>query len=253
MECHVRYTPITVPTAGDRYSFGSSYFDILGPINSSDEPNNTSIVLKLTFGKISFLFTGDAERDEEQDILSAGYDLSATVLKVGHHGSDTSTTYPFLREIMPQYAVISVGQGNTYGHPTEDTLSRLRDADVTTYRTDIQGTIICTSDGETVSFSTERNADVDTLDFSTADGKYGQSVVPSKNEDPSPSPSPAPVTPVTPASAGTTYILNTNTYKFHYPSCSSVDQMKDSNKKSYTGTRDDIISMGYVPCKKCNP
>lgn len=110
----VRYlgdTLITVPTAGDRYTFGSSYFDILGPINSSDEPNNTSIVLKLTFGKTAFLFTGDAEREEEQDILNAGYDLSATVLKVGHHGSDTSTTYPFLREIMPQYAVISVGQG----------------------------------------------------------------------------------------------------------------------------------------------
>ena len=113
----VRYlgdTQITVPTPGDTYELGSASFAILGPISPSDDPNNTSIVLKLTYGETSFLFTGDAERDEEQDILNAGYDLSATVLKVGHHGSDTSTTYPFLREIMPQYAVISCGAGNSY-------------------------------------------------------------------------------------------------------------------------------------------
>lgn len=251
-------TPITVPTPGDRFNLGSATFEILGPINPSDEPNNTSLIIKLIHGEVSFLFTGDAEREEEQDILNAGRGLSATVLKVGHHGSDTSTTYPFLREIMPQYAVISVGQGNAYGHPTEAVLSRLRDADVVTYRTDMQGTIICTSDGKSASFSVEKNTNVDTLDLTTADGKYGQSTTtpkpnesaPSKNEDPSVDPSPSPAGQV---SEGTTYILNTNSYKFHYPSCSSVKQMKDSNKQEYTGTRDDVISMRYDACKRCNP
>ena len=118
------------PSAGDSFMLGSANVQIVGPITEyTDELNNTSIIMKLTYGDTSFLFAGDAERDEEQQILNAGYDLSSDVLKVGHHGSDSSTYYVWLREIMPQYAVISVGKGNTYGHPTEEVLSRLRDAD----------------------------------------------------------------------------------------------------------------------------
>jgi competence protein ComEC len=113
-------------------------------------------VLRVVYGNTSFLFTGDAERAEEADILEAGYDISATVLKVGHHGSDTSTTYPFLREIMPEYAIISCGKDNQYGHPHSNTLSRLRDADVTVLRTDELGTITCYSDGENIDFEFEK-------------------------------------------------------------------------------------------------
>lgn len=127
---------ITVPDVGETFFVGSAGVTVIGPVQYSTEPNNTSIVLRIVYGETSFLFTGDAEREEEQDILNAGYTLESTVLKVGHHGSANSTTYPFLREIMPQYAVISVGANNSYGHPTEDALSRLRDADVTVYRTD---------------------------------------------------------------------------------------------------------------------
>lgn len=224
---------ITVPKAGDKFSLGSAECTVLGPISSSDEPNITSIVLRIVYGKTSFLFTGDAEREEEQDIINAGYSLESTVLKVGHHGSDTSTTYPFLREIMPKYAVISVGKDNSYGHPTKDTLSRLRDADVTVYRTDIQGTIICETDGTNVSFSTERNSDADTL-AEVRENSNSQSQV-------------------TSTANAYTYILNTNTHKFHYPSCGSVKQMKDKNKKEFTGDRQELIDQGYDPCKKCNP
>ena len=128
---------ITVPTAGDSFSLGSAVVQVLGPQLQYDDPNDTSIVLKVSYGDTSFLFTGDAERTAEADILDAGYDLSSTVLKVGHHGSDTSTSYHFLREILPEFAVIQVGAGNSYGHPTEDTLSRLRDADVEVYRNDL--------------------------------------------------------------------------------------------------------------------
>ena len=120
---------IVVPSVGDEYALGSAVVAILG-VNSGSATNDTSIILKIQYGSTSFLFTGDAEREAEQVVLASGADLSATVLKVGHHGSDTSTTYPFLREVMPAYAVISVGEGNSYGHPTDNTLSRLRDADV---------------------------------------------------------------------------------------------------------------------------
>jgi competence protein ComEC len=153
---------ITIPVPGDTFMLGSAEVIVLAPINPSDEPNNMSIVLKIVYGETSFLFTGDAEREEEADILEVGYDISATVLKVGHHGSESSTSYPFLREVMPQYAVISCGQNNSYGHPHDETLSKLRDAEVVLYRTDMQGTIICTSDGTDVSFSVERNAGVET-------------------------------------------------------------------------------------------
>lgn len=150
---------ITVPKAGDEFSLGGAQVRILGPTDPQAEGNNSSIVLKVTFGDTSFLFTGDAEREEEQELLESGYDLESTVLKVGHHGSDTSTSYLFLRTVNPQYAVISVGADNTYGHPTEAVLSRLRDADVKTYRTDLQGTITAVSDGKKVTFQTERNAE----------------------------------------------------------------------------------------------
>ena len=153
---------LTVPQPGDTYPLGSATVTILG-VNGEADTNNTSIVLRIDYGQTSFLFTGDAEREAEQVILDSGLPLEATVLKVGHHGSDTSTTYPFLREIMPQYAVISVGTGNSYGHPTEETLSRLRDAGVKVFRTDMQGDIVCTSDGKTVPVQPQRNQNADTL------------------------------------------------------------------------------------------
>lgn len=232
---------ITVPSHSDSFTLGSAECQVLGPIYSSSEPNNTSLVIKIIYGNTSFLFTGDAERDEEQDILNAGYDISCTVLKVGHHGSDTSTSYVWLRSAAPSYAVISVGEGNSYGHPTEDVLSRLRDADVITFRTDMQGDIICSSDGNTVTFDVERNADADTLANAGA-GSHQET-------------EPVAVAPVITDSedTGTDYIGNKNTKKFHYDWCSSVDQMKESNKFYYTGTRYEMIAKGYEPCKRCDP
>ena len=241
---------ITVPSAGDNFTLGSASVKILGPVTSSDEPNNTSIVLRIVYGDTSFLFAGDAEREEEQDILSAGYDLDSTVLKVGHHGSDSSTSYVWLREIMPEYAVISVGKDNSYGHPTDAVLSRLRDADVETYRTDMQGDVICTSDGKTVSFAVARNADADTLASVGPNSTMSEPSQPVVVSSPETTPTPEVVNPIP---VGTDYILNTNTHKFHYPSCGSVKQMSEKNKQAYTGNREDVISMGYVPCKKCNP
>jgi len=108
--------------------------------------NDHSAVIKLIYGETSFLFMGDAESTSESHITG---DISADVLKVGHHGSRTSTTAAFLNRVAPSYAVISVGV-NSYGHPTDEVLSRLNDADVEVYRTDMVGTITFTSDGENI-------------------------------------------------------------------------------------------------------
>ena len=232
---------ITIPSAGDTYTLGSAIIDILG-VNDGSDTNNTSIVLKITYGSTAFLFTGDAEREVEQAILNRGADLSATVLKVGHHGSDTSTTYPFLREIMPEYAIISVGKGNSYGHPTDNNLSRLRDADVTVYRTDLNGDIFVTSDGQSVSISSDKTAAID--EIMTPGSSVTTSPPATQKPDPVQNDSP---------SESTDYIVNTNTGKFHYPSCSSVKKMKESNKMFFTGTRDELISQGYDPCGNCHP
>ena len=142
---------------GDEIQLGSSTVEFLGPVDENGKDlNSTSIVLKITYGNTSFLFTGDAESDEEEEILNSGADLKSTVLKVGHHGSRTSTSYPFLREVMPQYAVISVEKGNSYGHPNEETLSKLSDAGVEVYRTDESGDIVMTSDGNNISITTSK-------------------------------------------------------------------------------------------------
>ena len=227
---------IKIPSIGDTYKLGSSTVSILG-LNAGSETNDSSIIVKVNYGKTSFLFTGDAERDAEQKVLNSGADLSATVLKVGHHGSDTSTTYPFLREVMPKYAVISVGANNSYEHPTDNTLSRLRDAGANIYRTDLHGDIIFTSDGNTVSVSTEKTATKD--EVLTAGGK---------KETPKPTTKPADN-----QKTGTDYVGNKNSKVFHYSYCSSVKKMKESNKYFFTGTRDQMIAKGYKPCGNCHP
>lgn len=242
---------IQVPTVGDTYALGSAVVRILG-VNGGEDTNDTSIVLKIQHGEISFLFTGDAEREAEQAILNSGADLSATVLKVGHHGSDTSTTYPFLREIMPKYAVISVGTGNSYGHPTEDALSRLRDADVEVYRTDLQGDIKCTSDGKTVSFSVATNANADTLAPVTK-VEPTPAPVPTPIPTPEPAPTPEPEPEPDPVPDGDYYVLNTSSKKFHEPGCGSASKISATNKDYYTGTAEELVAKGYDPCGNCKP
>lgn len=114
------------------------------------EINNTSIVFRLVFGKSKFLFLGDAETEVEEELLRSGADLDAQVLKVGHHGSHSSTSNALLEECSPDYAVISVGQDNDYGHPHRRTLRRLERHGVDILRTDLDGDIQFVSDGERV-------------------------------------------------------------------------------------------------------
>ncbi|WP_374019580.1 ComEC/Rec2 family competence protein [Paenibacillus thiaminolyticus] len=118
--------------------------------------NAWSAVLRLTYGNTSFLFTGDAEARSEADMLKQPETLHADVLKVGHHGSDTSTSQEFLDAVQPAYAVISAGMDNKYGHPKKVVMNRLKKAGVEIYRTDKQGTITAISDGKNIRFETTR-------------------------------------------------------------------------------------------------
>lgn len=207
---------LTLPVPGEQFSLGSARCTILGPVTMDvSSTNDTSIVLRVDYGETSFLFTGDAERASEQAILDSGAQLSATLLKVGHHGSDSSTSYPFLRAVMPQYAVISVGEGNDYGHPNPDVLSRLRDAGVTVYRTDLHGNIVVVSDGASLTFSTQ------------------------KGEPPSAEPE-----------ALLTYIGNRNRKTFHLSTCSNLPAEQN---RTYFYTRQEAIDAGYSPCGNCRP
>lgn len=229
---------ITIPKVSDKYTLGSATMNILG-INGGSDANDTSIVLKINYGETSYLFTGDAEREAEQAILNSGADLSATVLKVGHHGSDTSTTYPFLREIMPSYAIISVGEGNNYGHPTDDTLSRLRDADVEVLRTDLHGDIILTSDGKTVSFSTDHSVDSSAI-MIPGDG-YAE---PEPTPEPTPDPKPEPE----PTESVEEYCWKSATgSKYH--SINDCGRMNPDKAKRITVEQAE--RQGLEPCKKC--
>lgn len=140
------------PKVGQVFNLGAATITVIGPVKEYEEINNLSIVLMVEFGDTRFLLTGDMERTAENDLIESGADLKADVLKVGHHGSESSTGYRFLREVMPSYGVISCGKDNSYGHPHEDPLSRLRDAEVTVLRTDECETIIARSDGEDIYF-----------------------------------------------------------------------------------------------------
>ncbi|MDV4150484.1 ComEC/Rec2 family competence protein [Clostridium sp. AL.422] len=116
-----------------------------------DNLNNYSPIIKISYGNNSFLFTGDAEEDTEEEVINKAFNLKSDILKIGHHGSSTSTSKNFLDKVNPKITIISVGEDNSYGHPSEETLEKIEDTKI--YRTDINGSIIITSDGKSIKTS----------------------------------------------------------------------------------------------------
>lgn len=129
---------VTSPKTGDKFTVGNAECEVMSIRNDKDDYNNCSIVIKMDFNNVSYLFTGDAEESVESSRKWPHID----VLKVGHHGSNTSCSKNFLEQIKPEVALISVGQGNTYGHPTQATLKRLSNIGAKIYRTDENATIL---------------------------------------------------------------------------------------------------------------
>ena len=142
------------PNIGDKFKLSDTEFEVLYLGDDKSDLNNTSIVLKLTYKNTTYLFMGDATSTVERILINEGKDLKSDVLKVGHHGSQYSSSAAFLKQVSPRYAVIQVGQDNDYGHPKQVTIDKLEKLKTLTYRTDKHGTIILTSDGENISFET---------------------------------------------------------------------------------------------------
>jgi competence protein ComEC len=141
---------VTMPLEGVETKFVGAEKD------NYEDMNDYSAVLHLTYGQTSFLFTGDAPVNSEKEMMAAGENLKADVLKVGHHGASTSSSPEFLKAVGAKYGVISVGKDNKYHHPTDKTLNALKKANVQVFRTDEQGTIEAISDGKKVTMKTER-------------------------------------------------------------------------------------------------
>ena len=148
-------TPLSVPQVGETFPLGGATVTVLNcwPEGvAKGRTNDTSIVLRIDYGKTSFIVTGDAEDWAEYMMLDTGLPLKADVLRVAHHGSSYSSTPQFLEAVKPTYAVISCGKDNPYGHPHPETLARLDEVGSTVLRTDRLGTIVMNSDGETITW-----------------------------------------------------------------------------------------------------
>ena len=184
----------------------------VSPTKPYNDNNNASAVLWLAYKNNSFLFTGDAEAIAEQDILASGAFVDADVLKVGHHGSDSSTTEAFLKSVSPKYAVICVGEDNSYGHPEESVLSLLTAHQAEVYRTDQSGTVVFTCDGTDYLI---QGISVETISPAPTEEKIDRIV----------------------------YITNTGT-KYHRAGCSYL-------KSAIETTEEAAKSMGLSPCKRC--
>ena len=143
-----------VPKIDDEFKLGDATFKVIYSGDDTNDINDSSIVLKMTYGDNTFLFTGDATSNVEEIILNK--DIKSDVLKVAHHGSSYSSTTEFLDKVNPKYAVISVGKNNSYNHPASITLQKLSNRDIKVYRTDLDGTIIFTSDGTNLSVQTKK-------------------------------------------------------------------------------------------------
>lgn len=221
---------------GDSLQLGGLTLDVLHPASAAgDDFNNASLVLRLAYGQVAFLFTGDAEAQTEASILAAGYDVRANILKVGHHGSRTSSSATFLARVQPEVAVYCAGAGNSYGHPHGETLAALTQSGAQVYGTDTHGTVIVTTDG---------------TGYAVAVAQPAPPRAPPVVDAPQPTTVSQPAQP--PAQGGCAYIGNANSKVFHHPGCGSVKQMSEKNKVCLS-SRDEAIASGYRPCQKCNP
>lgn len=225
---------------------------------SGNDLNDYSIVLRLDYNDSSFLFTGDAESLTEQYLLADNTteELKVDVLKVGHHGSDTSTTQPFIKAVNPKFGVITCGQNNKYGHPHNVVMDRLRDANVEVYRTDTDGTIIATSDGEKITFEKKGNPiqanappkdevkDTKGSVLPVPENKSKENVIeePAVVENPVKEVVPQKSEPSTQSGEGEVYITKTGS-KYHKGAC--------GRGNFFATTLQDALNRGLEPCKKC--
>lgn len=221
--------PVVTPLQGDLYTLGSAEIEVVGPGNNHyAKDNDNSLCLHVSYGNFQCLLTGDDEQNAEEDMVRSGQDLSCDVYVVGHHGSASSSSDALLDTAAPQYAFLSVDEGNPYGHLAEETLESIQRRGIALYRTDKQGEVTVYSDGDRYWFST---------DF-CEDWTHGTQTVPEESI-------------ATTSSQKTLFILNTHAKKFHLPDCPSAAQIEEQNKAYTDVSRDELMSHGYTACKRC--
>lgn len=232
------------PNRGDTYSLGNATVTVLAPSSFSEDSNNNSIVVRIQFGEFSCIITGDAETDSEERMVRDGYAEDCVLYIAGHHGSSTSTSSSFLNHITPEYCFISCGSGNSYGHPHQETMDKLQAGNIAMFRSDKQGEVTCTTDGHTWNFSTDACSDWTSGEAENEATRQSATAGDSNNfiQDNG-----------IETSEGTKYVLNTNSKKIHYPSCSSCKTIADHNYAETTQSVDELRAQGYEPCKRCNP
>ena len=238
------------PSVGTAFQLGSASFEILAPssINPSDS-NNNSVAIKVTNGNNSIVLTGDAESPSEAAMCSSGIDLSCDVLVLGHHGSATATSWDFLQATIPEYAVISCGTDNQYGHPDKDTMDKLQSMGIQVYRTDKQGTITVTSDGTNLTWSTEP-----CNDYSPGDSNDQGTQPATQQSQPTEEisqPETQPAVEQTPVVADTgnenmVWISETGSKYHRINNCGRMNP-----NKAVQMSQADAEARGLEPCKKC--
>ena len=242
--------------AGWSFHLGDALVEVVGPVrNDYESENDRSLVFRITCGDRTFMVSGDAEVQSEQDMVDSGADLSADVYVAGHHGSATSSSEYFLDAMSPSYVLVSCGTGNSYGHPTADMLQRVKDRGIELFRTDLQGTVIAYSDGNSLTFNTEPTQDwtPGTIMRTAPDADGAAAVAAAAGAAALAGSDPDGAQQETEPNSGITYVCNTNTKKFHYPDCRSVGQIKAENRMDSTDDRETLIAAGYDPCGNCHP
>lgn len=229
------------PDCGYTLSLGNAAVKVVSADNKAETENNRSIAMRISYGKFSVLVTGDAEEEEETKMLYGKYCLDADVYIAGHHGSQYSSTTPFLDAVSPAYTMISCGTGNSYGHPAAEALERIGKSGSKLFRTDVQHEVTVYSDGQTYWFSKEP----------TDNWTPGEKSAVSENTQAKPAVVPA--EPTVKTAGGMEYILNTRSRKFHYPDCKAVKKMSPKNTEKSSEDRETLIKEGYKPCGICNP
>lgn len=210
-----RKTPLK-PNMDCIYEVGPFRIKFLSPTKDFQDTNDNSLITMIQFGNVKALFMGDAERTVEAELIKSGSKIEADILKVGHHGSRYASSAEFLNVVYPSVAIIQCGEDNSYGHPHQEALNRLNAINASVIRTDKNGNIILTTDGETI-----RKADGETLQKAESPNKI--SLI---------------------------YIGNIKSKVFHTESCPNLPSEKNRIEFSL---RQDAVNAGYSACRNCNP
>lgn len=225
---------------------------IISPSKQFEDINDNSIVLKLTYNKVTFLLMADAGIEAENRLLTSGYNLNADILKVGHNGNRSAFNFPFLQAVSPRISIISVGSDNTYGPPDEVIISTLNSLNSIIYRTDLNGNIAIACNGVTYSVTPQKETSTAPKIEEEHKTWFDPTTLSSTNTKTISKTSGQTETSNTQSVYQGPFVGSSKSDKYHYPSCSAAKRIKPENLITFSSS-EEARRMGYTPCSKCNP